>query len=440
MSEPHSVLIVGAGVTGLVAALRLVRQGLNVTLVETSGNVGGLAGHVMSEGKQPVEKYYHFICREDLDLIRFIDDIGLTEKISWRKAKTGIFIENKIYPFNTPQDLLAFSPIPVSSRLRFGFHIVTSQFQKNWKGLDKKSAKPWLINRTGMSAYMAVWDPLLRIKFGAFHEEISAAWVWHRIHRVSRSRENFFDASSSYGFLEQGSYNLIECIQKRLSEYGNFCLRTNSGVSSILIDHDRVSGVRFEGGEIVNGQHVISTCAIPNFLKLVDFQGPYREKLASIKYLNIVCALFELSTSFSENFWLNINDPRVSFNGIVETTNLNARPDLKGRHLVYIPYYLSQNNPRWSWDDAEFYNEYISALKVIKPDFNEDTILNFRIFRDVNAQAVCKINFSEIIPDMLTPIKGLYVTDSAQYYPEDRTLSASVRLGERVSELLIQRL
>ncbi|MGC8657789.1 MAG: NAD(P)/FAD-dependent oxidoreductase [Desulfomonilaceae bacterium] len=440
MSKPKGVLIIGAGVTGLVAALRLARRGVAVTVCEAAASVGGLAGHAVSEGKQPVDKYYHFICREDLDLIRFLGDIDLTAKISWRTAKTGIFIGSKIYPFNTPWDLLAFTPIPLSNRLRFGIHIVASQFRKSWNGLDKKSAKPWLINGAGLLAYMAVWDPLLRIKFGSFHEEISAAWVWHRIHRVSRSRHKFFDTCNTYGFLEQGCYTLIEGLRRELSSYENFCLRTNSRVSNILTDCDTVSGVTLENGEVVRVSNVISTAAIPSFLKLMDFSGPYRNKLASIKYLNIVCALLELSTPFSDNFWLNINDPRISFNGIVETTNLNPRFDLKGRHLLYIPYYMSKDDPKWSWEEGDFYNEYISALKVIRPDFSEDKILNFRVFRDVNAQAVCRINFSEMIPDMLTPIKGLYITDSAQYYPEDRTLSASVRLGERVAQLLAQRL
>ena len=42
------------------------------------------------------------------------------------------------------------------------------------------------------------------------------------------------------------------------------------------------------------------------------------------------------------------------------------------------------------------------------------------------------------MPAMGTPIHGLYITDSSQYYPEDRTLSASVKLGSSVAELLTQ--
>ncbi|MHB8203414.1 MAG: NAD(P)/FAD-dependent oxidoreductase [Desulfomonilaceae bacterium] len=428
------VIIIGAGITGLTAALRLIEQGYKVTVVEASQEVGGLAGSVILDAV-PVERYYHFICREDRDLIKFISELDLADKLNWREAGTGFFINGKIYPFNTPLDLLKFDPTPFSQRLRFGIHIATSQFRKSWLGLDKIAAKPWLIARIGMSAYMAIWDPLLRIKFGEFHEQISAAWIWHRIQRVSRSRSRLFDLNS-YGFLEQGCHTLMKRMLEKLSGSEKFSLILNKRVSKILIEHEKTQAVLLENRETIQADSIISTCAIPSFLKLVDSLGVYGANLASIKYLNIACVIFELDRPFSNNFWLNVNDPRVSFNGIVETTNLNPRRDLKAKSLIYIPYYMSPDDPRWGWMDEAFFNDYIGALKLINPKFSENWIIGSHVFRDVNAQAVCLVGFSEVIPAMRTPVHGLYMTDSAQYYPEDRTLSASVRLGASVAKLL----
>ncbi len=428
------VIIIGAGITGIAAALRLLEQGYRVTVVDASPEVGGLAGSVILDGV-PIDRYYHFICREDRDLIKFVKELGLEDKLSWREAATSYFINGKVYPFNTPVDLLKFYPTPFSQRVRFGIHVAASQFRKSWRGLDKIAAKPWLIGRVGMLAYMTIWDPLLRVKFGEFHEQISAAWIWHRIHRVSRSRSSLFGLNS-YGFLEQGCHTLVTRILEKLSGSEKFSLTLNRRVSKILIEHGKARAVVLEDGETIQADSIISTCAIPHFLKLVPSLGLYGANLASIKYLNVVCTIFELDRPFSNNFWLNVNDPRVSFNGIVETTNLNPRDDLQGKNLLYIPYYMNSDNPRWGWMDEAFFNEYISALKVINPEFNDDWIVGRHVFRDVNAQAVCLAGFSEVIPPMRTPIHGLYITDSAQYYPEDRTLSASVRLASSVVKLL----
>ena len=314
----------------------------------------------------PIERYYHFICREDHDLIKFINELGLNEKLTWKEASTASFINGKIYPFNTPFDLLNFAPVPFLQRLRFGLHVAVSQFRKSWSGLDKLSAKPWLIKRVGASAYFAIWDPLLRIKFGEYHEQISAAWIWHRIHRVARSRTKPLGLNS-YGYLDQGCHTLMQRMIDRLSGSENFRLILNGKASKISIKNRKTEGVILEDGKSISADAVISTCAIPTFIKMVDSLGDYGARLASITYINVVCALFELDRPYSNHFWLNVNDPRMSFNGIVETTNLNPRPDLKGRSLIYVPYYMSSQNPRWGWTDESFFNEYTEALKIINP-------------------------------------------------------------------------
>jgi len=433
MAKPIRVIIIGAGITGLTAAVRLVSKGCSVTVVDSSSSVGGLAGSIMLDST-PVDRYYHFICREDNDLVNFVDELGLEDKLTWREAGTSCFVNGKTYPFNTPQDLLKFDPAPFLQRIRFGVHVAASQFRKNWLSLDKVEAKPWLIRKIGRKAYDAIWDPLLRIKFGEFHDQISAAWIWHRIHRVSRSRAGFF-GMNSYGFLEKGCHTLMESMLEKLHQSKNFSLVLDSKVSRIRIENNNVKGIEITDKDLMEADCVISTCSIPQFLKLTDPLGQYSASLASIDYLNVICVLLEIDRPFSNSFWLNVNDPRIPFNGIVETTNLNPRLDLKGGRLVYIPYYLTLNNPRWSMSDSQLMDESFSALKLIRPDFSESWVMKKYVFRDLNAQAVCKVGFSKKIPDMRTPVNGLFVTDSAQYYPEDRTMSASVRLGMRVAGL-----
>jgi protoporphyrinogen oxidase len=206
-------------------------------------------------------------------------------------------------------------------------------------------------------------------------------------------------------------------------------------VSRIRVENNNVKGIEITDKDLMEADCVISTCSIPQFLKLTDTLGQYGDSLASIDYLNVICVLLEIDRPFSNSFWLNVNDPRIPFNGIVETTNLNPRLDLKGGRLIYIPYYLTLNNPRWSMSDSLLLDESFSALKLIRPDFSESWVMKKYVFRDLNAQAVCKVGFSKKIPDMRTPVDGLFITDSAQYYPEDRTMSASVRLGIKVALL-----
>lgn len=437
MDDQKRVIIIGAGVTGLTAAYCLSRKGFRVTVIEASENVGGLASSLMVDGK-PIEKYYHFICREDNDLIDFIHELGIEDDLHWREAKTGFFVQGRMYGFNSPWDLLRFSAIPFVQRLRFGLNVFISQKRKNWQKFDKIAAKKWLIAQVGRSAYQVIWDPLLRIKFGKFCDQISAAWIWHRIHRAAGSRKGMF-TGFSYGFLKQGCFILIEALLSRLKISDSFELLKGQAVKRIAVENSHVRGVHLASdNKFIPADKVVSTVAIPNFLKLIPSLNNYTSRLSSIEYLNIVCMLLQLDRPLTTNFWLNINDPRIALNGIIEFTNLNPRTDFDRTHFLYIPFYLHQSDPRWSFSEEQLYEEYTAALKLIRPDFDRSWIKNWWVSKDIYAQAICREGFLDIIPNHETPLQGLYMTDSSQYYPEDRTISASVKLGHQVASLVGQ--
>ncbi|MGO9119236.1 MAG: NAD(P)/FAD-dependent oxidoreductase [Desulfomonilaceae bacterium] len=435
--DSEKVIIIGAGITGLTAAYHLVKRGSRVKIIEASLHVGGLAGSLLIDGK-PIEKYYHFICRGDDDLLDFINELGLVDKLHWREAGTAFFVNGITYDFNTPWDLLGFSAIPFTQRLRFGFAAFTAQHRRTWHDLDGVPGKQWLLDQMGNKAYQVIWDPLLRIKFGRFDSEVSAAWIWHRIHRVARSRLHTF-GGNSYGYLEQGCSMLIDATINELKASGLCDILTGAQAKRIIIEGSRTTGVATNEGKLFPATAVISTAAIPNFLKLIPFLGDYSDRLMRIDYLNILCVLLQLKNPISNNFWLNINDARIAFNGVVETTNLNPREDLIDSHFAYIPFYLHQTDSRWSFDNNQLYQECISALRLIQPAFDEEWIRNWWIFRDDHAQAVCRVGFMDLMPSHKTPVEGLYITDSSQYYPEDRTVSASVRLGRQVADLVSNR-
>jgi hypothetical protein len=77
-------------------------------------------------------------------------------------------------------------------------------------------------------------------------------------------------------------------------------------------------------------------------------------------------------------------------------------------------------------------------LRCVNPDFDRSWIRDWWVFRSPHAQAVCGIHFAELVPAIRSPLAGLYVTDSAQFYPEDRTLSAAVRLGREAAGMIRQ--
>jgi protoporphyrinogen oxidase len=297
--------------------------------------------------------------------------------------------------------------------------------------------KAWLIENIGEEAYEVIWHPLLRIKFGDYYDKVSAAWIWHRIWRVARSRQRWW-ARESFGYLTHGSATLVDWLAKWLRAQPNVSVRCGVKVSGIDIADDRVTAIRLESGA-VPCHAVISTVALPVLSRFVsDQRSAYFEKVRAVKYIGVVCALFNLKQAFSSSFWTNINDQRISFNGIIEQTNLNDNLKRAGLNLVYIPYYLPTTEERYAYTEEHLYREYTGMLKLVNPAFDERWVKDFFVSRTPFGQAICTTGFADLRPEHRTPVRGLYVTDSAQFYPEDRTLSAAIEQGRKAAGFCLE--
>jgi protoporphyrinogen oxidase len=436
-NQNSPIIIIGGGVAGLAAAYDLGRNGFPTILFEENNFLGGLASTISFSG-QEVERYYHFICASDFDYFEMAEDLGISEELIWETGITKFFYEDKMYRFSTPFDLIRFNAVPFGGRIRFGVNIIRDRFHKNWEAFDGVTAREWLVSQIGEDAYKVIWDPLLRIKFGEYHDQISAAWVWHRIWRVAKSRKRLWEPEC-FGYLSGGTKTLIDAFQASLSQMTNVTIRTQAGVEKIELENGKVSSVQLRNGEKVLARNVISTISLDRLRNLIDDED-FSKRLDKFKYIGVVCGLVKLQQPLTDGFWVNINDHRIPFNGMIEYTNLNRRlREQSGSSFVYIPYYLPVSHPRFNYTDEELKKEFVQGMKIINPAFDEMWIQAIHISRSSNAQAICFAGFKEIKLSIQTQISGLFVTDSTIFYPEDRNIGASIRLGRKAARLIISR-
>jgi protoporphyrinogen oxidase len=210
-----------------------------VQVFERAPSAGGLISTFDFAGAR-VEHFYHFLCLMDEGYFRLCAELGLQERIRFVETRTGFFFEGREYPFTTPPDLLRFSPVSLLDRLRLGVLALECRWRTDWRKLDEIDARSWLIGRIGRRAYEIIWHPLLALKFGELHDEISAAWVWHRIHRVSTSK-------GRSGYLEGGTQLLIDTLLEGLAGRGVEVL-TDHAIKSVEVQDGRVTGLGFESG------------------------------------------------------------------------------------------------------------------------------------------------------------------------------------------------
>jgi protoporphyrinogen oxidase len=436
MVVTRRALVIGAGPAGLKAAHALAKGGAQVTLLESAPVLGGLASSFDVQGVT-IERYYHFICRGDDALVETLDELGLSAKLHWRDSRMAYFVDGALYPFLTPLELLRFAPLSLVDRVRAGLAVKLVQRLKE-EELAPQQAVAWLRSLFGDRAYRVIWEPLLKFKFSEHAETISAAWIWARMMRLSRSRASPW--REQLGYIEGGSQLVLEGLARDLEKRGGRIVRS-APVEAIVLENGALQGVRV-GGELLAADAVVSTITTSRFLKLTPQfpEGGYRAGLESIPTIGIFCLFLRLSERVTPFFWVNTNDRRVPFAGMIEYTNLNPLPELGGDRILYVPQYLSADDPRYQQSDEEVLRSYGDGLALINPAFDRSWVKFYAVFRDRYAQPICLRDYRTATPAITTPVAGLFLTDSCQLHPHDRTISGSFSLGARAARLALARL
>jgi protoporphyrinogen oxidase len=428
MKGKKKIAIIGAGAMGLACAYDLLKQGHSVDIYERDDRIGGMSASFDFDGLK-IERYYHFVCAPDYTLFDMLKEMDIEDKLKWVETKMGFFYEGKLYKWGNPLFLLAFPKADLITKMRYGLHLFLSSKRKQWKDLDHLNAKDWIQKAVGKKGYDIFWKSLFELKFYEFADNISASWIWTRLKRVAVSRKNIF--TERMGYIEGGSETLLNVMLDKIQEMGGNCY-LQSNVEKVNIMDGKVTGILINEKELAYDS-VVSTIPLPYVPKLIpDLPSTDMEKIKAIDNVGVVCVLLKLKQPLTENFWLNINDSQMQIPGMIEYTNLNP---LKEK-VLYVPFYLHQSHPKYKETNETFLKEVIEYAKLVNPEFDENWIISSHVSRYQYAQPVCPPGFLDTLPSIKSDIKGLFIADTCYYYPEDRSISESMRVGLEMSSMI----
>ena len=453
--------IIGAGAAGLAAAYDLSKNGHDVAVYERAPFVGGQASTFEVRGAR-LERGYHHLFTSDTDMIDLIEDIGLGDRMRWIESKVGTYHGGKVYNFVSAMDLLRFSPLSLFDRVRLGLMTLYLQRKKDWRSYEAVTAHEWLQRWAGKSTYDAFWGPLLRGKFGEqYYDQIGMTWVWGKIQTRFASRGKGL-GREKLGYPIGSFGEVFDVLADRIRDSGGTVDKSTT-VSRLKVEAGRVVGLstlptpaewtspqpltyQTAGGDI-NGDveessqdfdAILSTTPSYVLPKLTPHLPPeYLDKLTGMEYLAAVLVILVLDRPLSHVYWLNVADRSIPFVGVIEQTNFLPPDRYGGKHIVYLSNYLDRKDPMYGMAHEALLEEYIPHLRKINPDFKKEWIEESYHHRVDAAQPVVGVNYSARIPDHRTPIGGLYLANTTQVYPEDRGTNYSVRMGRRVSSMMM---
>ena len=429
------IAVVGAGLAGLTAALRLTEAGHRVRVFERYPRPGGLARVVEIEG-EPIEAFYHHLFTSDTSYIALAEELGVADLIEWLPSRMGIWTENRLWDFGTPQSLLRFRPLSVLDKARFAISTILLQRTNDPARFEDVTAFDWIRRHQGKRVWEKVWGPLFQQKFAEDAEKVAMVWLWGKLCLRGKSR-SASGMGERLGYMRGSFAKLVEALETRLEDGGTELFlsdpvqRIERGAGNLTI---------FTRESSWTADLILVATPVPDYLDIAGhlLADDERSRLADLRATGAICTVLELEHSLTPYYWLNIADPKMPFGGLIEHTNYIARKRYGGRHILYISNYLFPDHPLFQAPKKQIIALYLPALKRVNSAFNSSSIIKSHHFRAEYAQPVVPVGYRNRIPPFRQSVDGLYLCTMAQIFPEDRGQNYAVAYGEKVARTMLK--
>jgi len=437
--------IVGGGIMGMTLAHRLAQQGQQVTIFEAAPELGGLVSSWKmptgsGKNKEEIEwdKFYHVILLSDFRTRNILKDIGLEDKIEWVETKTGFYINGKLYSMSDTIEFLKFPTLNLIDKFRLGLTIIVASRIKNWKRLEKIPVTTWLKRWSGTNTYNKIWLPLLRAKLGESYTKTSAVFIWATIQRLYGARRSGLK-KEMFGFVPGGYKVVIEAFKRTLLNE-SVQIRTNTSVTEVKTGADNKPLIKLTDDSVESFDEVIVTLPSPIATRLCTGLSPNEiQKLNNIEYLGVICVAVLMDKPISDFYITNITDARFPFTGIIEMTALVNKAYLDGHTLIYLPKYVSTEDPLFKQSDEEIRDYFISNFKNMYPLITDDNIKFAGVARAKHVITVAKLNYSETLPGIRTSVPNVYIVNTSHIIDGTLNVNETVRVAEtKLEEILKQ--
>lgn len=436
----RTVLIVGGGPAGLVAALRLNAHGHAVTLVEQGRQLGGRLVATAAEGAHdaipPVLMGHQTATLALLKELGTANRAPLLNGLRFEFLLPGGHFVSLMQPwlpapFHAITGMMLFGGLPWGDRWR-----LLDVIERSWEGdpplphdLEERTAEEWLASRKQSERARAeVWAPLARFLIGDDLATVSAASLVGTLTRcflVARRSGRLAVPSDSVRTL------LIEPLKAKLVQ-GGATLRLNAAATLIEIDRDRVAGVRLRDGATLTADRYV--LALPH----TQLTAVLPERvLTHYAYFQQITRLSD-SPALTVHLYLNkaLQAPRVVLLARRAFHWLVSRPGQR-RSGTVVSIVATGQPDLLKRTDQELLSLALDELAYAYPGPEAIRILDWRVVREPQAFLTMSPGTRVFRPLPQSPIQNLFVGGDWTDTGLPATLESAIVSGFRCAEAII---
>lgn len=351
----YDVIIVGANNSGLVSALSLIKKGYKVLILEAHSNIGGLS-NVIKKGRFEFENSIHNLYLNQVNervysLTNILKECGVNDDINYSLVPELFRVITPNHDFTMPFGIEEYKKkvlelVPNSEASLNTFFELALECREamdyvvlNKDNLDYDYIKSEYNNFMRIASY-SISKVLDAIDMPIEAQEIiNSMWIYLGSSETELSFVEyaiFLLNAIEYGLKvpTNKNYDISLTLANKFLEKGG-TLKLNSKVVKLLIDENKVNGVRLLDGSVYYANHIVANTSLNNvYGKLLNPDEAPREALKNINKRELGGRLFTVHLGLNRSAEaLGLNnysyiiyhslDSDIEFNRMKEIANGN---------------------------------------------------------------------------------------------------------------------
>lgn len=423
-NNQDDILILGGGLSGLAAALKLAEQGYKVRILEKENVLGGLAASFYQNGKWFPFTYHHVMAIDKMSQ-HYVNMLGLKKEQYWNNVKFCFWFDKKIYSMTQPWDIFFFDILTFSQKLKMLKFGVYCRLKKNWAKLDDKNCENWLNNFLGEHITNEIFKPLSEMEFGVPLSSLGVGWLGSRLRESARNRDRF-------SYITSGIHQLITRLADKAKSKGAI-IETQKKILRVSEGEVTVQDLTTGNTDIYRPKRIISTIPPVELVKIFDKPQNLYPQLTSITYRPLICFIVG-SRNYISDYYVNIfMRPRYVFGGMFHHTALYPQGGTSGEFVYHFFCYTDIDGPYYQKTDEQLKDIFLNETRKISPEFSIEWI---KIWRTPHSTPMFTRGYKNI------PIKNatgqFYYSGVYKEYPSTRTMDTALRSGLKTADYIIK--
>ncbi len=452
------VLVLGAGCAGLSAALRLVKKGHRVILLEKDDHVGGLAGGVNIKGNT-YEYGPHAFHTTDPEILGDIKDLMGPDLISYKRTIKIKFLGNYFkFPLSMP-DVMLKLPFRTLVLAFFSFiwDFVTGSIFK-----PKVETSETILKRYyGNVLYEIFFKSYIINVWGIPPAQFSPAFAKERIPRLNildfidkiyslfKNRfkqkvktENYVERVEGSLYTTRQGFSLItqRMAEKIASSGGQVLL--NTSVLKITREGKKISSVRVSAG---GKEQELECCAVINTLPVNEIMDMIEPRMPA----EIMAAAGELKFRALVFVGVHVSRKKVlpssfmyfrqhSFNRISDLGQFGFEIKPEGSTVLIAE--ISCDADDKQWNDEAWAKEAVVADLVREKLLENQEVLSVDVFRARHAYPIYTLDYEKHLTVLLNAVEGMANMETAgrqgrfQYINTHIAMKMGYEAADRLAE------